>query len=131
MQHLAIVDVLQTEAHLREPVQNTILREEDPFLALQALVQVAAGAVVHHDAQPTALGEGLVAGDDVGMMQRAEELRLKQAGLPLAFRHLRHVHLFLLDDERRRVQRGVVDTDFVDRRTSRSEAQGEGSEGVG
>ena len=103
VEHLAIVDVLQPEKYLGEPVHDRGLGEGSTSLRLDSLVQVAAGAVVLHDAQLAALGEGLETGDDVGVMQRAQELRLLEARIALLLGHLGDVHLFL----RRRWRGGI------------------------
>ena len=85
VQNFPIVNVLQRQANLDEPLTDLILRESSPQLLLlrDSLVHVAAVGVVHHDAEISAgvrgrgvlsVHEGFSVGDYVGMAQLAQQV---------------------------------------------------------
>lgn len=57
--NLLIVDLLKSETHLAEPIENLRFGEILPqlLLSLDLLVEVAVVGVVHHDAEVLASGE--------------------------------------------------------------------------
>ena len=103
VQYLSIVNVLQRQADLREPVQHVILApilqlSARPLfllvLLLDAALQVAAVGVVHNDAQLPLLGlVHFPEADDVRVLQHFQDLRLPQRLPPLILIHILDINL--------------------------------------
>lgn len=75
VQDLTVVNVLHGEADLHEPVDDRALVQQLATPLLQDIVQVAFGAPFHHNVQLAVLDEALVAGDNVGVLERLEDLK--------------------------------------------------------
>ena len=114
MDDLAVVYVLDTEANLREPVQNLILRK---ILVLAVLLpfgfslldfcgQLTVVAVLHDNVEVAASSqEHLLKSDNVWMIKSFEYFRLLHGGPLLArvhffnvdhFHHIKHTRVLLL-----------------------------------
>lgn len=68
MQDLAVMDMLDGQCHLDEPVEDLIftVANSSNFLLISNLsVQIAAISVVHDDTQAALVHEGLLVGDDI------------------------------------------------------------------
>lgn len=106
MQYLPVVNVLQSKAYLREPVQNVILAPilqlSAGFLLLFVLVfdsslQIAAVCVVHNNAKFSLFGfVDFTEADDVGVLQHLKDLGLAQSLPSLILVHV--LDIDLLDD---------------------------------
>ena len=85
---VALVDVHQREAQLREPLDDVRLRDLLPplLVRLDPRVQVAARAERHHDAELVGrlVDERVVVRADVRVAQLLQQLRLLERRLPLA-----------------------------------------------
>ena len=95
MQDLAVVDMLEAEADLGEPVEDLGLGEVAASLFFYFLGQIASIGIVHHNAEMAFLGfVGLAEPDDVGMIEYLQNLRLLQSLLAFLFTHLLDDYLF-------------------------------------
>ena len=79
MQHLVVVDMLQAEGQLHEPVQNLRLREAliAVFGLFDPTLKVAPLAVVHHDADVVFLHEAVMVANHIRMRQTLQHLNLR------------------------------------------------------
>lgn len=96
VQYLAVVDVLDGQRDLHEPVQDGVLGEALPVRLLLGdhLEHVAAVRLVHHDAQAPLVHERLALGHDLGVPHRLEHMHFIQCLLFLFPIHLTHIDYF-------------------------------------
>ena len=103
MQNLSIVDVFESEADLREPIENVILAPILQLassalflliLVLDAPLQIAAVCVVHYDAQFALLGlVDLSKANNVWMLKHFQNLGFSQGLAALILIHILNVDL--------------------------------------
>ena len=103
MQNLSIVDVFESEADLREPIQNMILAPVLQLaasalflliLVLDAPLQIAAVCIVHHDAQFALLGlVDLSKAHNVRMLKHFQNLGFSQGLSAFILIHVLNVDL--------------------------------------
>lgn len=48
VENLAVMDVLEPQAHLNEPVHHLLLREGDSSLTMDPLHQISSVTILHH-----------------------------------------------------------------------------------
>ena len=91
-----VVNMLNGQAHLHEPVQNLVLGDQllHLLLILDFLVHVAAVRVVHHDAQVLVVHETLSVGDDVGVSHGFQHFDLTRKKIRNLLRSGRPVSAF-------------------------------------
>lgn len=94
MKNFPIVNVLQSQADLSEPVENEALAKEAAPLLLNHFLEIAPVRIVHHDAKLALFGlVNLTESDYVGMIQCFENLGFFKRVVSLAFTHFPDVHL--------------------------------------
>ena len=92
VQDFAIVQVLERETYLDEPIGDAVLRKQLAALRLETPGQVAAVSVRHDDTQLSLFFEAFAVLDDVGVAQRAENRALLARSYPLLLIAARNVH---------------------------------------
>ena len=92
VQDFAIVQVLERETYLDEPIGDAVLRKQLAALRLETPGQVAAVSVRHDDTQLSLFFEAFAVLDDVGVAQRAENRALLARSCPLLLIAARNVH---------------------------------------
>jgi len=79
MQDLAVMDVLNGEGHLDEPVEDLVLTvaNSPDFLLIRNLsIKIAAICVVHHNAKTPLIHEGFLVGNDIRVPHGFENVHL-------------------------------------------------------
>ena len=95
MNDLPIMDMLHTQANLREPVQDLVFREGPTTLGFDPPLQVSTIAEVHYDAELAPFRfEHFDEGDDVWVIEGLQQACLLQRLFLLSFRHPRNVYHF-------------------------------------
>jgi len=116
MQNLLIMDVLDSQSHLHEPIQNLVLTVANfaYFLLVGDLgVQITTISEVHHNAQAFFVHERLLVGDNVRMSHRFEDVDLVNGIFSLLPVHLTHVddlHDISLSVSHRLNKDGIAET---------------------
>mmetsp|Transcript_6079 Transcript_6079/g.14547 ORF Transcript_6079/g.14547 Transcript_6079/m.14547 type:complete len:244 (-) Transcript_6079:18-749(-) len=97
VEHLAIMNVLQSEAHLHKPFHDRRLLKEGPLARFDGLVYVTTICVVHDDAQSSLpCHEHLLKTHNVGMVHLLQQHGFLHSLISLFLFHGRGLHL--LDD---------------------------------
>ena len=97
MQDLPIVDVLNRESHLDEPVENLVLAVAYftyLFLICYFRIQIAAIGVIHYNAETALIHKRFFVGDNIGMTHSLEDMHFIDGIFALLPVHLAHVNNF-------------------------------------
>lgn len=93
MNDLPIMNMLHTQANLREPVQDLVFREGPTTLGLHTSLKISTIAEVHNDAELTSFSfKNFDESDNVWVIESLQQACLLQSLFFLSFRHPRYVY---------------------------------------